>query len=522
MHMQRMGSSEADQMLKQICEVYSFLMKEREDVVYDSSEIELVEPRRRVNVMIVGNHSVGKSSFINWYMETDALRTGVAMESSGFSIVTQGKRRQSLKGNATINAFRYLQSIASFEGSLDHLRTEVVPEARMGKHLVTFFDTPGLTDGEHQYPFPVEQIILELAKSMDLILVFYDPVGQGLCSRTSRVVGTLNRLFRNKLRFYLTKADTIDNPEDGHKIIFQVAQNLPVRDVLRQSLPKSTSTNVQTVPSQCKNHAASLAMISLPHFYNDAIVDVAERHIDCLRADIDKAVDEKVQVRNSSCGQSLGLHILIARVSNCSKDELLRAINDTDQILKSLEMSDQMQTHAVKHNSRIVIWRTALAMIATTASVSLSFCIITVYDAHYTRSCLESVLPKAILESEPRRRLLSRWQVLYPNLEMPASAVGLHARYLLFCFMCYYILLMVFLGVLWFVPKKTTVLTSKQRAKLKAHKERVQAINLKSKDIYAAYISESMNLDSSRHGCQASPAVGSECELQNQQSQSQS
>mmetsp|Transcript_40059 Transcript_40059/g.159357 ORF Transcript_40059/g.159357 Transcript_40059/m.159357 type:complete len:236 (-) Transcript_40059:252-959(-) len=232
MDMQRVGSGGADQTLKQIGEVYSFLMNEREDAVYDFSERKLVEPRRRLNVMIVGNHSVGKSSFINWYMDTEALRTGVAMESAGFSIVTQGRRRQSLKGNATINVFRYLQPITSFEGILDHLRTEIVPEGRMGKHLVSFFDTPGLADGEHDYPFPVEQVILELAKSMDLILVFYDPVGQALCSRTSRVVGTLNRLFRNKLRFYLTKADTIDRPEDAHKIIFQIAQNLPVRDVL--------------------------------------------------------------------------------------------------------------------------------------------------------------------------------------------------------------------------------------------------------------------------------------------------
>mmetsp|Transcript_40058 Transcript_40058/g.159355 ORF Transcript_40058/g.159355 Transcript_40058/m.159355 type:complete len:257 (-) Transcript_40058:679-1449(-) len=233
----------------------------------------------------------------------------------------------------------------------------------MGKHLVSFFDTPGLADGEHDYPFPVEQVILELAKSMDLILVFYDPVGQALCSRTSRVVGTLNRLFRNKLRFYLTKADTIDRPEDAHKIIFQIAQNLP-----------------------CKNHAASLPMISLPHFCSNTVVDDSERHIDSLRADFNKAIEEKVQ------------------------DELLRAIDDTDQILKSLEMSDQMQTHARRHNRRIVMWRTALAMILTTASVCLLIGAIAAYDECSTRSCLENVLPKAILESEPRRILLSRYR----------------------------------------------------------------------------------------------------------------
>jgi len=85
-------------------------------------------------------------------------------------------------------------------------------------------------------------------------------------------------------------------------------------------------------------------MISLPHFCSNTVVDDSERHIDSLRADFNKAIEEKVQ------------------------DELLRAIDDTDQILKSLEMSDQMQTHARRHNRRIVMWRTALAMILTTAS----------------------------------------------------------------------------------------------------------------------------------------------------------
>mmetsp|Transcript_40052 Transcript_40052/g.159342 ORF Transcript_40052/g.159342 Transcript_40052/m.159342 type:complete len:90 (-) Transcript_40052:181-450(-) len=80
--------------------------------------------------------------------------------------------------------------------------------------------------------------------------------------------------------------------------------------------------------------------------------------------------------------------------------------------------------------------------------------------------------------------------------------------------MCYYILLIVFLGVLWSLPKTTIVLTSKQRAKLKAHKERVQEVNLKSKEIYVAHISESMNLDGCRNSGQPSFTTSLECELE--------
>jgi hypothetical protein len=31
--------------------------------------IELLAPRKKINVLLIGNHSAGKSSFINWYVE---------------------------------------------------------------------------------------------------------------------------------------------------------------------------------------------------------------------------------------------------------------------------------------------------------------------------------------------------------------------------------------------------------------------------------------------------------------------
>lgn len=29
--------------------------------------IELIVPRKKINILLIGNHSAGKSSFINWY-----------------------------------------------------------------------------------------------------------------------------------------------------------------------------------------------------------------------------------------------------------------------------------------------------------------------------------------------------------------------------------------------------------------------------------------------------------------------
>jgi polynucleotide 5'-kinase involved in rRNA processing len=44
---------------------------------------ELLEPRKKITVMLIGNHSAGKSSFINWYIEEHIQKTGVAIETQG-------------------------------------------------------------------------------------------------------------------------------------------------------------------------------------------------------------------------------------------------------------------------------------------------------------------------------------------------------------------------------------------------------------------------------------------------------
>ena len=60
----------------------------------------------------LGNHSAGKSSFINWYIEEHVQRTGVAIETQGFSFVTSGKKRESLTGNATLHLYPHFKPLA--------------------------------------------------------------------------------------------------------------------------------------------------------------------------------------------------------------------------------------------------------------------------------------------------------------------------------------------------------------------------------------------------------------------------
>lgn len=48
----------------------------------------------------------------------------------------------------------------------------------------------------------------------DLILVFFDPMGQALCKRTLNIVESLNETHGDRLRFYLSKADEAGGESD--------------------------------------------------------------------------------------------------------------------------------------------------------------------------------------------------------------------------------------------------------------------------------------------------------------------
>lgn len=185
--------------------------------------------------MLIGNHSAGKSSFINWYIEETVQRTGVAIETQGFTLVTSGKKRESLLGNATVHLYPQLKSLTEVHGSLDYVSTEISTSKQKNFNLVTFIDTPGLVDGDMKYPFDVNNAILWFGDICDLIFVYFDPIGQALCKRTLNIVEKLNENHGNKIHFYLSKADEAGSDTDRQKVLMQIVQELCKRPGLNKA-----------------------------------------------------------------------------------------------------------------------------------------------------------------------------------------------------------------------------------------------------------------------------------------------
>nr|XP_033799790.1 uncharacterized protein LOC117360249 [Geotrypetes seraphini] len=196
--------------------------------------LNLLVPRKKITVMLMGNHSAGKSSFINWYIEEHIQRTGVAIETQGFTFITSGRKRESLTGNATLHLYPHFKPLQNFEGVSEYLTTEISTSKQKKFSLVTFVDTPGLVDGDMKYPFDVDKALLWFGELCDLIFVFFDPMGQALCKRTLNIVERLNEQHGDKMHFYLSKADEAGTESDRQRVLMQIVQELCKRPGLNK------------------------------------------------------------------------------------------------------------------------------------------------------------------------------------------------------------------------------------------------------------------------------------------------
>lgn len=224
--------------------------------IAEKLNLRLLAPRKKITVLLIGNHSAGKSSFINWYIEEHVQRTGVAIETQGFCFVTSGRKRESLTGNATLHLYPHFKELAKLEGVVEYLNTEISTSKQKKFSLVTFVDTPGLVDGDMKYPFDVDKAILWLGDLADLIFVFFDPIGQALCKRTLNIVEKLNEKHSDHMRFYLSKADEAGHESDRQRVLMQIVQELCKRPGLNRTgfdMPTIFVPNMSSGKSRCVN-----------------------------------------------------------------------------------------------------------------------------------------------------------------------------------------------------------------------------------------------------------------------------
>lgn len=191
-------------------------------------------PKRQLFIMIIGNHSAGKSSFINWYTQDHIAKTNVSIETVDINLIMHGSRNTELSGINTMQEWPFLKELYEraskkerFKGLLKNLSIKTsTSEARNFENIV-FIDTPGLADGGLQYKFDVDNVYSWFAKHCDLVLVFLDPVGMALCTKTTDFIQKLHRENCNaELKFFMTKGDIFKTEHDCNKCMVQITSAL--------------------------------------------------------------------------------------------------------------------------------------------------------------------------------------------------------------------------------------------------------------------------------------------------------
>ncbi|CAM9790942.1 unnamed protein product, partial [Chrysoparadoxa australica] len=168
-------------------------------------------------VLIVGQYSVGKTSFIRSLLGCDfpGQRVGPEPTTDRFVAVSHGEEERVMPGHALAMQaempFRSLQQfgnafLTKFEGSV--VNSDILRN-------ITLVDTPGVLSGEKQRigrDYDFSSVISWFAERADLIIIMFDAHKLDISDELKMVIDTL-RPHHDKMRVLLNKADTIDTQQ---------------------------------------------------------------------------------------------------------------------------------------------------------------------------------------------------------------------------------------------------------------------------------------------------------------------
>jgi GTPase SAR1 family protein len=180
-------------------------------------------------VLFLGNHSSGKSSFINYLVQAEVQKTGLAPTDDGFTILTYGDKNDDFDGQAVVShpdlAFKPLQRL----GPAFHarLRLKTCPAELL--RSISLIDSPGMIDAagtarSRGYDFAAG--VRCFAEMADLILFFFDPDKPGTTGESVSIFTETLTGLEHKLLIVLNKVDLFANIRDFARTYGTLCWNL--------------------------------------------------------------------------------------------------------------------------------------------------------------------------------------------------------------------------------------------------------------------------------------------------------
>ncbi len=189
-------------------------------------------------VLFVGNHSSGKSTFINFLLGEAIQRTGMAPTDDCFTIIRHGRHREERDGRAVVSNPELPFGGAAQIGPefLSHFRMRLLPNEFLRD--ITLVDTPGMIDAagpDTTRGYDFSSVVRWFAERADLVLVFFDPERPGTTAETmTELTESLGRI-DHKLLVVMNKMDQFRSLRDFARCYGTLCWNLgkviPKKDI---------------------------------------------------------------------------------------------------------------------------------------------------------------------------------------------------------------------------------------------------------------------------------------------------
>jgi len=172
-------------------------------------------------VLVIGNYSSGKSTFINELLDMPVQRTGQAPTDDSFTILTcpaEGEGEEEIPGGTIVNDERlpFAPLMPFGERLFSHLRMKKVKSPVLENFAI--IDTPGMLDSvtEKDRGYDYLGVVGELARMADLIILMFDPHKAGTIKETYQAIrSTLpGSTGEDRVLYVLNRIDECDNVPD--------------------------------------------------------------------------------------------------------------------------------------------------------------------------------------------------------------------------------------------------------------------------------------------------------------------
>ena len=289
-----MKREKREEIIERIQELYN----ERDYGLLDISKnkyikLNLSKPQKRLTILLVGQHSTGKSSFVNWLFGEKVQKTSMATETKNYTFIQSGKKSEKFTSGTTCDMFPFLKGNKKLKKFVSQMETQIVKKNEKTKsELITLIDSPGIIEEGADFSAPNA----EFAKVVDLIFFLVDPIQQVQSKRVKKFLEIAVKNYSHKLHIFITKKDQIDETmlEDSDKDVASRISTSLATTISSVVPAKDYVPDIHWISTK-EGHDQNEDLLSLLNNETDIFVQRSVDKLENDSNDVDKLVEKKLK-----------------------------------------------------------------------------------------------------------------------------------------------------------------------------------------------------------------------------------